>query len=128
MRISDDPLTLALIEYIGKAQDILGQDTEIRPCAYCLGLGFNPIERQQDSHSHVCEDCAGWGEVITGSKVQGNEARMCPTCKGSGYIAEQVEIVLPGAADGVQPPHILSEEEVAQIVRDAQEKTGQHAA
>ena len=118
----DDPLTAALAEYVGRIMDILGPDAPIRPCGYCQGKGFNPVELREDAKSHVCENCDGFGEVITGSKVSGNEARQCQDCKGSGYIADQPETNVTVNVPGESPVQVLSEDEVAEIVRKAQEQ------
>lgn len=123
----DDPLTLALAEYVGKIMDILGPDAPIKPCAYCQGKGFNPIELQSDTHSTPCDACNGFGEVTTGSKVQGNEARMCQDCHGAGYITETAPLVMPTGDTAGTPPRVLSEAEVAEIVRQAQEQAATFA-
>lgn len=124
----DDPILIALGVYLGVVQETLGADAPIQPCAYCHGMGFNPIELKADPHSHKCEGCDGFGEVTTFSKVTGNEARMCQDCKGAGYIAEQPEIIIPGGEKPTEPVSVLSDAEVAEIVRKAQEQAGVNAA
>lgn len=122
-----DPILIALGEYLAKVQEVLGEDAPIRPCTYCHGMGFNPIELKQDTMSHVCEACDGLGEVVTGSKVPDNEARICPKCNGSGYIAELPEIKIGQPLAPDVPVPVLSEAEVAEIVRKAQEQAGVNA-
>jgi hypothetical protein len=36
-----------------------------------------------------CDDCNGWGNVLTGSRVDGHVWRDCPTCNGSGFVDKQ---------------------------------------
>lgn len=123
-----NPLQDALVEYIGKVEAIIGNEIQIRPCAYCQGKGFNPVELLPDPKSKPCEACGGFGEVITGSKVPGNEARQCQDCHGGGYIAEATPIVLPGGKTDDAPLQVLSEAELAEVVRKAQEQAGANAA
>src|SRR5439155_25154499 len=35
-----------------------------------------------------CGTCAGWGSVLSGSRVAGKERVLCPTCKGNGFQGE----------------------------------------
>jgi hypothetical protein len=126
--VPDDPIILALGEYLGKVQEIIGPDSPIQPCAYCHGMGFNPIELQPDPVAHVCEACNGFGETITGSKVTGNEARMCPECKGAGYIAPTPQLAVAPLTEEPAGVQMLSEAELAEVIRKAQEQAGANAA
>lgn len=39
-----------------------------------------------DPNVQRCPDCQGWGNVLTGSRVDGHVWRDCPTCNGNGYV------------------------------------------
>lgn len=92
--------------------DILGDDAPLyQPCPVCTSFqtpGFvppipppidvqteiyhylgqaAPSDYQEDSHSAVCSKCGGWGEVATGSKVQGQDRLPCIECGGMGWVA-----------------------------------------
>jgi len=54
--------------------------------AVMLAIGFDPEpDLRADTQSGVCPDCDGWGQVATGSKVQGQGALPCTSCKGKGW-------------------------------------------
>lgn len=40
-----------------------------------------------DHYSRECEDCAGLGKVLTGSKVSGQQTAQCIPCKGRGWMS-----------------------------------------
>ena len=44
-----------------------------------------PPDYQTAKDVDVCQDCQGWGRVITGSKAEGHETKLCSTCSGNGY-------------------------------------------
>lgn len=44
-----------------------------------------PSDYQKDQFSRECPDCNGMGEVLTGSKVQGQVTLPCITCSGMGW-------------------------------------------
>lgn len=43
-------------------------------------------EYKSDEYSRVCEKCNGLGEVLTGSRVNGQLALPCMACKGMGWV------------------------------------------
>ena len=47
--------------------------------------GANSAEWKPDEYSRACETCNGLGQVLTGSRVQGQEALQCIACKGLGW-------------------------------------------
>jgi hypothetical protein len=53
-------------------------------------LGYTPPrDLEDDPHSELCKVCKGWGEVQTGSHVQGYEAVPCMDCGGKGLTGER---------------------------------------
>lgn len=36
--------------------------------------------------SAACADCQGWGKVLTGSHVRGQDKVQCPNCQGRGFV------------------------------------------
>jgi hypothetical protein len=117
-----DPLTAALGRYIGEISQILGEEVPIIPCPYCQGKGFEPMLLAKDPHSEVCPECNGYGQVATGSYVQGNEVRMCSNCNGAGYkLDTPTAATLPASAEG-EPLRVLTPEEVERIAADARAK------
>lgn len=123
-----DPLTAALGRYIGEVMQILGPETPIHPCPYCQGKGFDAMILEHDPHSEVCPECKGYGQVATGSFVQGNEVRACTNCKGWGYVPERII----GATEPATPEganiHVLTPEEVERIAADARARVEAHGA
>ena len=47
-----------------------------------------------------CGTCAGWGSVLSGSRVAGKERVLCPTCKGNGFQGEVAVSNPPTATNG----------------------------
>jgi len=47
-----------------------------------------------------CGTCAGWGSVLSGSRVAGKERVLCPTCKGNGFQGEVVATNPPASPNG----------------------------
>lgn len=84
----------------------LGEDMAEHACEACAGFGYVPVwlreveALQPHDDFRACDTCKGWGQVLTGSKRAGNEARDCPDCGGSGFKAK-VTGVAP-ASDGAQ--------------------------
>ena len=68
-------------------------------------------EYKEAPNVRQCGTCAGWGSVLSGSRVAGKERVMCPTCKGNGFQGEvqasnpplpvNGEVVFEPAADAV---------------------------
>lgn len=46
-----------------------------------------PDEYAKDTAARECDGCHGLGEVLTGSKVLGQERLACTVCKGAGWLA-----------------------------------------
>lgn len=64
-------------------------------------------EYQPAPNVRQCGTCAGWGSVLSGSKVAGKERVLCPTCKGNGFQGDLTHSPLPASADGAveyEPP------------------------
>lgn len=80
-----DELQAAHAAYVAAVADALGADAEIKPCDYCGGYGFNPIEFPADTHRTRCVDCDGWGTVESGSRVDSQRRLPCQTCNGNGW-------------------------------------------
>jgi hypothetical protein len=47
-----------------------------------------------------CGTCAGWGSVLSGSRVAGKERVLCPTCKGNGFQGDQALPPTPQGTNG----------------------------
>lgn len=45
-------------------------------------------EYKDAPHASRCEDCDGYGVVLSGSRKPGNDTVVCPTCKGNGYVTD----------------------------------------
>lgn len=43
-------------------------------------------EPRRDPHTRTCETCNGYGQTLTGSRVEAFATRQCPTCQGLGYV------------------------------------------
>jgi hypothetical protein len=103
--------SIAYLKRVGKA---LGG--ELPPeCRECGGLGFDLTygagqpEYRTASDKDVCDECAGLGGVLSGSKVPGQDVVRCERCKGAGYLvtrevtvtnADQVAPVVMALASG----------------------------
>ncbi len=48
-----------------------------------------------------CGTCAGWGSVLSGSRVAGKERVLCPTCKGNGFQGDLAVAPLAPSTNGV---------------------------
>lgn len=60
-----------------------------------------------DHYSKVCDDCAGLGKVLTGSKVTGQTTAQCLPCKGLGWVSigpEREQGMLTSAQPVPSPP------------------------
>lgn len=119
-----DPLSRALITYIGSVQEILGPEVPIHPCPYCQGKGFEPMQLAKDPHSDVCPECNGYGKVATGSFVEGNEVRACQNCNGWGYKPHGSTVSPAEMLPQTEPVKVLTTEEVERIAADARAKVG----
>ena len=72
-----------------------------------LGL---PVDRplRDDDKSNTCPKCDGWGDVKTGSKVQGKTVATCLECNGRGWIGERLNRTPAEVAAGLpEPLHLL---------------------
>jgi hypothetical protein len=43
-------------------------------------------EPRRDPHTLTCGTCNGYGQTLTGSRVQAFSTRTCPDCQGMGYV------------------------------------------
>ena len=50
------------------------------------------VAYREAPHARGCNACDGLGNVLSGSRVPGNEVITCPTCQGRGYLAEATTI------------------------------------
>lgn len=79
--------------YERKVRKIVGPEAPLEVCATCEGLGFDltggPTGEELRTHADYigCDDCAGLGVVLTGSKVAGSEVATCPGCGGRGFLS-----------------------------------------
>lgn len=65
-----------------------------------------------DAFSHKCDKCDGWGQVMTGSRVDGHVWRDCKECQGSGFVENQAQTYKPtvtGAAPTPEAPGAIWE-------------------
>lgn len=96
-----------------RLRTILGDDfAEYLPCPLCGGDAFMvatppgvmPPEQweavqvasgqlkqanlKHAEYAEMCDTCDGWGQVLTGSKAEGQVAVPCRTCEGKGWKAK----------------------------------------
>ncbi len=57
------------------------------------GMEVNP-PLEDDPLSAQCSTCRGWGNVKTGSLVQGEEIAKCDTCQGHGFVGDRLNRIL----------------------------------
>jgi hypothetical protein len=50
--------------------------------------GAAPVAYEPDSEAEACPRCNALGKLQTGSKVAGQETRICPDCNGQGWKAK----------------------------------------
>jgi hypothetical protein len=68
-----------------------------------LGIAAAPTaaDLQPASDTETCPECAGWGDVLTGAKVERGRIKPCSRCTGTGYI---VNTSAPAVPLGNGPP------------------------
>lgn len=86
--------------YMQAVEFHFGADAPIGMCPTCEARGWVPLALAPDPEVVVCPVCNGVGITATGSKVDGNDTRPCPACRGAGYRARIAE---PGAPPVEQP-------------------------
>jgi hypothetical protein len=59
---------------------------EVQAAVYAALGQASPSDYQTDSHATACPECNGFGEVATGSKVQGQDRLPCVACTGLGWV------------------------------------------
>lgn len=84
--------------YMEAVQFHFGDDAPVAPCPTCEARGYILVQLRADPATERCEDCDGFGVVITGSRVPGNAEQMCHGCQGRGYRQKA------GAEQAPQPP------------------------
>src|SRR5690348_14868252 len=78
--------------HLGKVRQIMGPFVEdFEPCSTCDTVGIvppgpKPPEVKTNSNFRRCDDCNGYGQVLTGSIREGREGVDCPGCGGAGYL------------------------------------------
>lgn len=106
--------------HIARVQTIMGGYVAgFEECEHCSGIGLVPPGPKPQTHEFfkACATCAGFGEVLTGSRRAGQESRDCPGCAGRGYVEKLDGQGMPlavgggaaGALDGRTPPAPLTE-------------------
>jgi hypothetical protein len=100
--------------YSRKLGEIMGEEAGVlEPCPRCsepfLGFIFPPLMKpvtaeqktavlvsvgesppsvsEPDNFSRRCDNCAGWGRVLSGSRVNSEKTLTCISCKGRGWVA-----------------------------------------
>jgi len=71
-----------------------------------LGENVPPAYRDHPTEE-LCEQCAGWGKLATGSHVVGQDLLNCPACAGTGHKAKQQP--MPQVVQfqpSAPPPHV----------------------
>jgi hypothetical protein len=117
--------------YRNRVSDLLGEQAQdLSPCPLCepgiMGLIYPPEWTEPVSELHArlldvlktpsapeyrdapnvrqCGTCAGWGSVLSGSRVAGKERVLCPTCKGNGFQGDQAVTPAPQGTNGSVDP------------------------
>jgi len=102
-----DPTSQALAEahraYLEAVMAALGPEAELMPCPACSGMGFNSVELPPDEYHARCPDCDGWGNVLSGSRVESQRVLPCQGCNGSGHVPRLREVATVPAAPGQVP-------------------------
>jgi hypothetical protein len=91
-------------EWVTPASELQGRLLEVLKTPSAPEYRDAPNVRQ-------CGTCAGWGSVLSGSRVAGKERVMCPTCKGNGF---QGEVALSN------PPQPVNGEVVFELPADTE--------
>lgn len=118
--------------HASRVLDIMGDDANVLvQCPLCLPLipGFRypqPPEAEQlaavkeaigepaelplrdDPELKPCETCDGFGATKTPSKVVGHGKRICPRCKGIGYLSPTGEPVGNGSVTATDGPVVAT--------------------
>lgn len=83
---------------------------EVQGAVYQALGQASPDEYVEDTHSQVCSECNGFGEVATGSKVGGQAHLSCVNCTGLGWVpTDDARRSRYGTApNGVQPQALES--------------------
>lgn len=100
-------LEKATTAYMKRVDKIFAGDVPWPTCPTCEGLGFDLTGGQGEpdwataSDKDECDECHGFGSVLSGSKVPELRTVRCERCKGAGYLVTRpVQI---GNADQVAP-------------------------
>lgn len=86
-------LETAQANYEKRVRKIMGPDVPLTVCEACDGMGLVPPgglempEFRQHAEYRPCDACAGYGQVLTGSKVPGSDIAKCPDCQGWGFLS-----------------------------------------
>lgn len=122
-----------------KLTSILGAEYVAHQCLLCSGLGFTPeppplgatftvgtdadglvlevqpppaeVPLEHAPDKTTCDECKGWGEVLTGSKAPHGMVAPCSKCAGNGWV--MVARSEPVALDFGQVPQVPSPEAIA---------------
>lgn len=63
----------------------VSDDTSAVLCPVCGQDWDIPEAPPTHPTMQTCTGCRGWGQVLTGSRVEGHIVADCPTCQGSGW-------------------------------------------
>jgi len=76
----------------GEGSEHEGAEPAPVPCPLCEGKGELLIAPRQSPSWKRCDDCDGWGQVLTGSHLP--EAAMidCERCSGKGYAPRPMPV------------------------------------
>lgn len=76
-------------------------------CPTCGQHVDMPEAPPRDPDIDTCPNCNGWGQVVTGSRVDGHVWRNCSRCEGQGWVTKSVTVPASfnaGAASVPQAP------------------------
>jgi DnaJ-class molecular chaperone len=68
-----------------------------------------PDDLQQAADTETCPECDGWGDVLTGAKVERGRIKPCSRCTGTGYIVHTNAPTVPLANGPASQPTLEPE-------------------
>lgn len=73
-------------------------------CPTCGQHVDMPEAPPRDPDIDTCPNCNGWGQVVTGSRVDGHVWRNCSRCDGQGWVVKSVVVPASFNAGAAQVP------------------------